>query len=103
VVEQVDAPVVGRELAAHVLGGVDVDNTVTSALRTEDGEVAAAILHDLGVDTGAAAAQRPDELAHEAVAFELAEAGDHGEPGVQREREGVGPGFDDQSLEVHAE
>ena len=82
--EEVDAPCGAGELAAHVGGGVDVDDPVTAAVGAEHGEVTAAVLDDLGVDAGPAAPQRTDQLADQAVTLDATHPGDDGEPRVQR-------------------
>ena len=101
VLEEVDAPVGGRELFAHVGRGVDVDHAVASTGGPEHGEVAAVVLDELGVDSGAAAPEGTDELADEAVALELTHAGDDRQPGMQVERERVGSRLDHESLISH--
>ena len=60
----------------------------------EHGQVAAVVGGQLDVDAGAAGAEGPDELADQALALELADAGDHRQPGVEVQGEGVAPGLD---------
>ena len=67
----------------------------------EHGEVAALPLLDLEVQPGAATAEGADELADEALALDPPHPGDDRQTGVEVEREGVLPGFDDQPLHSH--
>ncbi len=89
------------ELVAHVLGGRHVDHAMALALRTEHREVAARGVAQLEVHAGAAATERADDLADEALALRRTEARDDGEPRVEVERERSAARLDDDSLALH--
>ncbi len=99
--QQIDLAPGADELVAHVLGGRHVDHPMPLALRAEDREVAAGGVAELEVDAGAAAAERADDLADEAVALSRPEAGDDGQPGMEVERERAAARLDDDSLALH--
>ena len=58
-------------------------------------------LLELEVQPGSGARQGADELADEALALDPTHPGHDRQPGVEVEREGVLPGFDDQPLHSH--
>src|SRR5204863_9598520 len=89
-VEQVDPAVDRRELAAHVGRRIDVHHAVAGTLGTEDGQVAAVVLGQLGVNAGPAAAQGADEFADEALPLDRSHARDHGQPRMEAQAERVG-------------
>ena len=70
--EQVAAAVGVGELGGDVPGPVDVDDPVPAAGGPEHGQVAAAALLELEVEARAAAAERTDELADQALALDAA-------------------------------
>ena len=101
--QDVDAAVFGGELVADVLVGLELDDPVPSAVgRVEDPQAPAAVGQhlDMGARTGPGEAGQ--QLGDEALALELADAGDDGEARVQVDRDRRRTGFQEQALEPHA-
>ena len=100
--EQAAVAVLARELGRDVTRPVDVDDPRPTARRAEHGEVPAAALLQLEVQSRTAAAQRADQLADQAFALDAPDARHDGEPWVQIEGQGVLAGLDHQSFHAHA-
>ena len=90
-----------RHLGGDVSRSIDVDDAVPAVRRTEHREVATAALLQLDVHARAAPTQRTDDLADQALSLDPAHPRHDREVGVEIEREGVLPGFDDQPLHSH--
>ena len=97
--EQVDGAVGTGEPGRDVLGGLHGDDPVAGPFGAEHGEAVARVGGHLEVDTRPAVAQRTDQLVDQAFAFELADAGDDGQPLVEVEAVGPRPRVDHESFE----
>ena len=99
--QQIDLAARAHELVADVLCSGHVDDAVALALRTEDREVPTRCVAQLEVHAGAAAAERADDLADEALTLGRAEARDDRKPRMEVERERAAARLDDDSLALH--
>ena len=99
--QEAAAPVSIGELGRDVEGSVDVDDPVPAAGGPEHREVPSAALLDLEVEAWTTAAERADQLAHQALSLHPPDPGHDGEPGVQIEGEGVLASLDHQTFDAH--
>lgn len=99
--QEVDAPVGRGELGAHILGGVDVDHEVLAGLGPKDGQAASVVLYQLHMDPRSSAPQGAEELADQSISLCVANAGDHGETGMDDQREPIRACLYNHPLETH--
>ena len=71
-------------------------------VRAEYRETIASVGGDLEVNARPSGAQRTHEFIDQTIPLDLSNSADHGQPGVQVERECVLAGFDDETFEMHA-
>jgi hypothetical protein len=84
-----------------VLAGGEIDDRAGGVDRSEHGVLVAATVPHLEVDAASTAVEGAQEFVGEPLALGRSQRREHGEPGVEVDREGAVAEFDDDPLTLH--